>query len=123
MAAAKDCRILTQYYMQLWKDKYKSGAVVNAHKARWGFDNVLMTMTLGEAKRLLEFYMDTESNNQHSLEWFFYNYEKIEAAIEQSAADAQHRRVLREQTKARVEKWSKRIGIDGVKNTQLDSTN
>jgi|SRR6478609_6351184 len=112
MAAAKDCHILTNYYMAKYKDKYGIGAIVNAHKARWGFDNVLMSVTLGEAKRLLDFYMDTQSSNAHDLEWFFYNYDKLQTNMARVAEDEELRRRLRQQTKERVEQWKERRGIN-----------
>ena len=112
MATAQACHALTTYYLAKYQERYKNKPLVNRNKARWGFDGILEDMSASNARELLDFYMGAESSNRHSLEWFFYNYDKLaekKVAYEKDAAD---RRKLREETKRIVEERRKQKSGD-----------
>lgn len=108
MASAKDCHVMTTFYLTEYDEKYGRKPLVNRHKARWGFDSVLQDMTMKEAKELILYYLDTHSDHGHSLEWFFYNYDKLVDKKNEFEKDEADRRRLRAESKRRVEEWRKR---------------
>lgn len=107
MATAKDCHALTTYYEKLYEQKYGSKPNVNRYRSRWGFDSVLMSMSMHNAKELLEYYFTTSSEGRHSLTWFFNNYESLMSAKSDSDTDKEHRKKLMEESKRRAQEWRK----------------
>lgn len=108
MATPKQAHALTTYFGQQFKEKYGFEPKLNRYKARWGFDAVLMDMTADDAKALLDYYLSTASPNTHSLEWFFYNYDKLAEAKEKTDEDVAALAEIREQSRIRTEEWRKR---------------
>lgn len=117
MATAKDCHVLTSYYVKLYKAKYHSEPVVNRHSARWGFDSILLGMSPQEIKELLEYYLTTASAKRHALEWFFYNYEKLINGRTEVLADRIRRARLRHESEQRAKEWRER-GNERITNHQ-----
>lgn len=108
MATPKECNTLTSYFEKAWAQKYGRKSNVNRYKARWGFDAVLGGMSLDNAKELIDFYLTTANNRDHDLEWFFYNYDKLEDARDKAAEDRAEIERLKEETKKRASEWSRR---------------
>lgn len=118
MVTAKDAHTLTSYYKAGYKKKYGRDPIMNRYAARWGFDAVLMDMSLTEAKELIDYYFRTESPRQHSLEWFLYNYEKlIESRTIREADDALQQKIMAE-TAERARRW-RELGNHGIEDNQL----
>lgn len=113
MATAKDCHSLTSYYEKLFKARYGEAPDVNRVTARWNFDSVLGGMNVRQAKELLDYYFTTPATKRHSLEWFFYNYEKLIKAMLNSRKEAERRKKLMEESKKRAEEWRK-SGKQGI---------
>lgn len=107
MATAQACHSMTTYYLNKYHEKYHHKPNVNRHKARWGFDSVLQDMTPSKAQALVDFYLETHSTNRHSLEWFFYNYDKLIDRKHEYEKDEAEREQLRLESKRRVEEWRK----------------
>lgn len=110
MATPKEAHALSSYFKKLWKAKYGMEPVVNSHAARWAFDSMLMDMGPVEARTLIEFYFETASPNRHDLNWFLYNYDKLQAAKRDTEVDKAQLARLREESKRRVEEWRKKNG-------------
>lgn len=108
MPEAKQAHTLVSYFGTKYKAKYGYPAAVNRYSARWGFDSILMDMGLDEAKSLVDYYFETISTNGHSLDWFFYNYEKLSEAKGRRDEDVASLSVARQETKRRVEEWRKK---------------
>lgn len=115
MPTAKDCHILTSYYLKRYKEKYGTDAIVNRHSARWGFDSVLMDMSGDKAKELLDYYFTTINPKKHSLDGFLYNYEKLQENFKMNIEDAEHRAKLRRESEQRAKEWRER-GKQGITN-------
>ncbi|SRR6266542_3595289 len=105
MATAQQCHAMTTYYFKAYKDVYGREPIVNRNTARWGFDGILKGMPPAEAQRLIDFYLTTASSNKHSLEWFFYNYDKLIISQRETEEDSERRARLRAETKQRAEEW------------------
>lgn len=108
MATPKQAHALVTYFGQKYKKKYGLDPKVNRYAARWGFDAILMDMSSDDAKRLIDYYFETVSPNGHTLDWFFYNYEKLAEAKEKTDADRARLAAIREATKKRAEEWRKK---------------
>lgn len=108
MTSPKQAHTLSSYFGQQFKKKYGFEHKFNRNKARWSWDNILMDMTLTETKDLIDYYFTTVSPNGHTLEWFFYNYDKLAEAKEKMDADRQRLAVIREATRRRTEEWRKK---------------
>lgn len=120
MPAIKDCHTLTSYFLKQYEAKYGVPAPVNRHTARWGFDSVLLSMGIEQAKELIDYYLRTASPNRHQLDWFFYNYEKLQKAMDEGKEDDEHRRKLMEESKIRAEQW-RQSGKQGIADNQRSS--
>ena len=110
---AQQCHAMTTYYMNAWREKYKREPSVNRNTARWAWEGMLMDMPPAEVKKLVDFYFSTKSERLHALDWFFYNYEKLESAMVQLDLDRQRRERMREESAKRAEEWRAR-GNKGI---------
>ena len=103
---------MVTYFVDKFKERYAVKPTVNRYAGRWGFDSLLEDMSTSEARDLVDYYFSTISTNGHSLEWFFYNYDKLAVAMEAARADEQANAVIRERTKRRTEEWRKQRGLE-----------
>ena len=110
MAKVEDCHALTSYFIKKYKEKYGHNPNVNRFSARWGFDSVLGGMKMDEAKELISFYFTTTTSNNHGIDWFFYNYEKLIDSKRDADSDREKRARLRAETEERARRWNERIG-------------
>lgn len=92
--------------MNKYEQKFGRSAAVNRNKARWGFDSILMDYTPASARELLDFYINHYDNP--NLDWFLFNYEKVDVA----KVEFDNNQVLvakrREETAKRLEEWRNR---------------
>lgn len=102
MPSASNCQSLINYYERLHK-QYQGPVNINRYTARWGFDAVLMSMSLDDAKALLDYYFNTTGD--HSLTWFFYNYDSLNEDRLKAEEDNAERIILRRQSEKRAKEW------------------
>ena len=112
MATPKEAHALVTYFGQRYSEKYGSKPVVNRYQSRWGFDSLLIDLKADEVKKLIDYYFTTISNTGHSLEWFFYNYEKLAVAMEDTERDRASLDRIREETRLRTQEWRRRRGLE-----------
>ena len=113
MPSAKDAHALVTYFETLYQKQYRQKPSLNRYKGRWGFDSVLMDMTMKEAKELLTYYIESGMAKGRDLEWFFYNYDKIKETHERVKDDVERTKAIREESRKRAEEWRKR-GKQGI---------
>lgn len=101
---------LITYFETQYKDRFKKAPRVNRHADKWGFTDVLQDLPESRLRDLIDFYLTTTSSNGHSLKWFFYNYDKLNEALEEKERDAELRRKLRQQSKQRVKEYTEKYG-------------
>ena len=65
--------------------------------------DVIDTVGYDRAKILIEYYFKCNKIG-HPLNWFLYNFDKLDDVLLKSEADITRRKELREQTKTLVEK-------------------
>lgn len=107
---AKQVHTLISYYLKKYKEKYGFAAIVNRNRARWYVGNMLIDMTIDDAKGLIDYYFDTFGEKGHDLEWFLYNYDKLQVARVKRDEDAAALAHIRAESKRRAEEWRKKIG-------------
>lgn len=112
----QQCHAMTSYYVKKFKEKYGTEPVVNRHSARWGFDSVLQGMSPQETREVIDYYFDTVSTTRHSLDWFFYHYEKLIRGKNELQEDSERRKRLRAESEERAREWREKFGNQGFTN-------
>lgn len=121
MAAVKDCHACTNYYIKKWEARYGHKPEVNMFAARWGFDSILMGMSVPVVKELIDYYFTTTPQRRYDLDWFFWNYEKLAKSKAEGHSDTEHKQRLLQESKSRAEQW-RQSGKQGIADNQRGST-
>jgi len=103
---AQQCHALTTYFMQQYAEKVGRSASVNRNKSRWGFESILMDYTPTQARELIDYYLGHYENP--SIEWFLFNYEKVESAMQEHNENELIAAKRRNETQRRLEEWRNR---------------
>lgn len=112
----KDCHVCTSYFIKKYKERYKVEPTVNRNTARWSWANVLEGMSPQDVKELIDYYFTTTQAKRHSLEWFFYNYDKLMEGRAESEKDKARREKMRSESEQRAKEWRDRLGNQGITN-------
>jgi len=86
----------------LYTEKYKKKPRINKFREKWAMQDVIDSVGYDRAKELLEYYFKT-SKSGHPLNFFFYNFDRIDQVQSDIEKDKANRAMLREQTKKLVE--------------------
>lgn len=89
-------------YQSLYKDKYGRAVTINKFREKWAMQDVIDSVGFDRAKELLEYYFGLNKNG-HPLQFFFYNFDKMDALKVEIEKDKEKRRLLLEETKKMVE--------------------
>lgn len=110
---AAECHALTSYFIKQYTQKYGKAPVVNRNIAKTQFQNMLMDYSSEEIRNLIDFFLTTQSSNNHRINDLFYGYDRLVEAMRQHDEDVILQQRLREETKRRTEEWraSGRKGI------------
>jgi hypothetical protein len=103
VANEKQPYILISLYQSLYKEKYGKVPTINKFREKWAMQDVIDSVGFDRARELLEYYF-TLNKNGHPLQFFFYNFDKMDAIKVESDKDKEKRRLLLEQTKKLVER-------------------
>ena len=87
---------------KFYKIKYNKTPIVNRHREKWAMNDVLESVGYDRAKELLEYYFRINKPG-HTLQWFFYNFDKLDEVMIKLQQDKERRAFLLEQTKKMVE--------------------
>ncbi len=99
---SKEPYILISLYETLYFEKYNKKPRLNKFREKWAMQDVIDSVGYDRAKELLEYYFKT-SKNGHPLNFFFYNFDKIDQLQAEIEKDKKNRERLREATKRLVE--------------------
>ncbi len=102
MANNKEPYILLTHYQSLYKDKYGKVPTINKFREKWGMQDVIDSVGFDRAKDLLSYYFTTGKPG-HPIQFFYYNFDKIDQVNKEIEKDKTNRRMLREATKKMVE--------------------
>lgn len=98
---AKEAYGLVGLFCILYKEKYKKVPIVNKYREKWAMKDVIDSVGYDRAKKLLEQYFKL-NKSEHSLTWFFYNFDKIDSALIESEKDKARREFIMKQTELMV---------------------
>lgn len=99
---AKYAYALVSLYIALYKTRYNKSPIVNRYREKWAMQDVIDTVGFERGKELIEYYFKCNKPG-HPLNWFLYNFDKLDDTLIESTKDKNRRKVLREQTKIMVE--------------------
>ena len=89
-------------YQNLYKDKYGRAVTINKFREKWAMQDVIDSIGFDRTKELLEYYFELTKNG-HPLQFFFYNFDKMDQLKNEIEKDKEKRRLLLEETKKMVE--------------------
>ncbi len=99
---SKEPYILISLYENLYFEKYNKKPRLNKFREKWAMQDVIDSVGYERAKELIEYYFKT-SKSGHPLNFFFYNFDKIDQLQREIEKDRINRVRLREATKKLVE--------------------
>ncbi len=102
MASDKQPYVLISLYQSLYKEKYGRVPTMNKFREKWAMQDVIDSVGFDRAKDLLVYYFSLNKNG-HPLQFFFYNFDKMDALKIEIERDKEKRRLLLEETKKMVE--------------------
>ena len=101
MANEKQPYVLIGLYENLYQERYGKKPRVNKFREKWAMQDVIDSVGFERAKELVVYYFKT-SKSGHPLNFFFYNFDKIDYLKAEIEKDITKRRILREETKRMV---------------------
>ena len=102
MANNKEPYILISLYQNLYKDKYGRAITINKFREKWAMQDVIDSVGFDRAKELLVYYFKI-SKSGHPLQFFFFNFDKMDVMEIEIRRDQARRRLLMEETKKMIE--------------------
>jgi len=102
VANSKEPYILLTTYQNLYKEKYNKVPTLNKYRDKWGMQDVIDSVGYSRADELLKYYFRVGKQG-HSLQFFFYNFDKLDIMEKEIVRDKQNRQVLQAATKRLVE--------------------
>lgn len=102
MANEKHSYVLIGLYESLYLEKYGKKPKLNKFREKWAMQDVVDSVGFDRAKQLLIYYFKT-SKYGHPLQFFYYNFDKIDRIQHDTEQDKIYRSILREETKRMVE--------------------
>ena len=77
---ARQAHILITKYTSLFKEKHGRTPTINRYSAKWGMMDVIDSVGVERAHEILEYYFHT-THQKHDIEFFYKNFDKIEAHL------------------------------------------
>lgn len=104
-ADSKQPYALLSLYEKLYTEKYNKASRLNKFKEKWAMQDVIESVGYDRARELLEYYFRVTKQG-HPIQWFFYNFDRLDDMLLQSQEDELRRKKMREATKKMVEESS-----------------
>jgi hypothetical protein len=102
VASEKEPYVLIGLYETLYKERYNKKPTINKFREKWAMQDVIDSVGFDKAKDLLIYYFKTTKSG-HPLNFFFYNFDKLDYFKTEREKDSEHRRLLLQATKELVE--------------------
>lgn len=102
MANEKEPYVLIGLYQSLYKEKYGKVPTLNKFREKWAMQDVIDSVGFDRAKELLIYYFKI-SKSGHPLQFFFFNFDKMDVMEVEIRKDQAKRRLLMEETKKMIE--------------------
>jgi len=102
VANEKQPYVLIGLYEKLYFEKYNKKPRINKFREKWAMQDVIDSVGYDRAKEILAYYFKTNKSG-HPLNFFFYNFDRIDSLMVEIERDKLNRNLLREQTKKLIE--------------------
>lgn len=102
MASEKQPYVLIGLYLSMYKERYNKTITVNKFREKWAMQDVIDSVGFDRAKELLIYYFATNKNG-HPLNFFYNNFDRIDALNKEIQKDKINRSRLLDETKKMVE--------------------
>ena len=102
MASEKEPYVLIGLYLSLYKEKYNKTITINKFREKWAMQDVIDSVGYERAKELLVYYFATNKQG-HPLNFFYNNFDRIDALNKEIKKDKINRSILLGETKKMVE--------------------
>jgi hypothetical protein len=96
----QQAQALISLYLSLHEKIYQFSPTINRYRIKWGMVDVIDSVGYERARELLAYYFQCESS--HTVETFLNSFDKLDAMLVESEKDAEKRRLLREETRRRM---------------------
>ena len=106
--SAKLSYALIDFYISLYADKYGKKPVINKHREKWAMNDVIESVGYDRYRVLLEYYFRVSSDNRHALNWFYFNFDRLDDMLDKKMRDEERRAKMREETRRMVEEVDRR---------------
>jgi hypothetical protein len=93
---------LISFFCACYKTRYNKNPVLNRYRQKWAMVDVIDDIGYDRARKLIEYYFKLDKPN-HSIDWFAFNFEKLDLALRQQEEDKTRRELIRAKTKSMVE--------------------
>lgn len=104
---AQQANALLTQYTNLYEGRYKTKPTINRYKEKWAMIDVIESVGYDRAKDILEYYFKM-TRTGHPLQWYFYNFDRLDETMRDKEKDEEKRAALRAATKARVEEYKEK---------------
>lgn len=94
---------LLDAYSKAYMEKYNRPCQMNKYRDKWAMIDLIDSVGYDRGKELITYYFRTTSSNRHSLNWFMYNFDRLDDMLTKTEADNIRRAKMREKTKQMVE--------------------
>jgi hypothetical protein len=102
VANEKEPYVLISLYQTLYKERYNKVPQMNKFREKWAMQDVIDSVGYDRAKELLTYYFKLNKNG-HPLQFFYYNFDRMDTFKKEIEKDKESRRLLLQETKKMVE--------------------
>jgi len=102
VTSEKEPYVLIGLYQLLYKEKYNRVPTMNKFREKWAMQDVIDSVGFERAKDLLTYYFKINKSG-HPLQFFYYNFDKMDQMHKEIEKDKVSRRLLLQETKKMVE--------------------
>lgn len=93
---------LLDLYSKTYNEKYNRPCQMNKYRDKWAMIDLIDSVGYDRSRELIVYYFKTTSSNRHSLNWFMYNFDRLDDMLSKTEADSVRRAKIREATKRMV---------------------
>ncbi|NBR22910.1 MAG: hypothetical protein EBU08_03820 [Micrococcales bacterium] len=94
---------LLDAYSKQYEQRYGKPCQMNKYRDKWAMIDLIDSVGYDRGRELITYYFKTTSSNRHSLNWFMYNFDRLDDMLTKTEADNVRRAKMREATKQMVE--------------------
>ena len=89
-------------FARLYNEKYNKKVRINRYKYKWAMFDMIEDYGASRVYEVMQYYFAL-NNSGHSIDFFVYNFDRLEKSMVELQKDREHRQRLREATKKMVE--------------------